>query len=1545
MVNTYGPTECTDVVAFHRLAPEGETVPGSSPVGRALPGFRLLVLDRNLAPLPLGVAGELTVGGVGVGAGYLGRPALTAEKFVPDPFAAEPGSRLYFTGDLARTLPGGEIDFLGRVDQQVKVRGFRIELGEVEAALAACPGVGGAAVLVREDRPGERRLVAYVERASGGPGGRATGSAELRAALGELLPEYMVPGELVVLERLPLSANGKIDRRALAELAPEATAEADGYVAPRTPAEEVMAGIWATVLGRERVGIADNFFALGGHSLLATRVVSRLREAFGVEVPLRALFASPTVAALAEVVERGWRVQSPPLQRLRHAGPVPLSFAQERLWFLDQLAPGSAAYNLAAVLRLSGPLDRPALSASLEAIVARHAALRTTFETAAGRPVQAIAPAGALPLPLTSVESLPEARREGVARHLAEAAAARPFDLARGPLVRALLLRLTGTSHLLVLALHHIVTDGWSMEVLTRELGELYGALVEGRVPALPELPIQYSDYAVWQRLWLSGAVLAEQIAWWRQRLAGAPSVLDLPGDRPRPAVASLRGDTVPVLLPAALDLRLTGIARDASATPFMALLAAYAALLNRFTGSDDLVVGSPVANRQQVATEGLIGFFVNTLPLRVGLGGRPTFAALLAAVREDTLGAYAHQDVPFEMLVEALAPARSLAHSPLFQVVLALQNAAPPVLDLAGLRLELLPAGGSTAKFDLTLALVPGRSGLAGLFEYSRDLFDHTTAMRLAGSFHRLLAAIVAAPETPVADLPLLAPAELQQLREWRGVATDYPRRSTIPALFAEQAARAPEAVALVAGIAGIGGLASGAVSYGELLSRARVLAVRLRALGVGPEVPVGLLLERSLGMVVATLAVLEAGGAYVPLDPGAPAERLSWLLGETGVPVLIVEEGRLGGLPEPFASFPAQVLSIGADGRSAEPQEERQGRAGAEPAAAAENLACLMFTSGSTGTPKGVAVVHRGVVRLVRETSFARFGPEEVFLQLAPVAFDAATLEIWGALLNGGRLVLPAPGALTPGELAEIVSRYGVTTLWLTAGLFHEVVEENLAGLRPVRQLLAGGDVLSPVQVERATAGLPGTRLINGYGPTEGTTFTSCGEVEPGSPEGPVSIGRPIDNTEVLVVDGEDRPVPIGVAGELLAGGDGLARGYWRRPDLTAERFRPNPFGSLAGGRVYRTGDRARFLASGRLEFLGRLDRQVKIRGFRIEPGEVEAVLGAHPEVAQVAVVVREDRPGDKRLVAYVVGAEGADLRGYLRDRLPEYLVPAAFVHLSLLPLTANGKLDRAALPVPERAEGPERGEAAAPRTPAEELMTGIWSEVLGIAAERIGVDDTFFELGGHSLLATRVVSRLRETFGVEVSLRAFFAQPTIGGMVREIAAVLGTGAAGFPPSGRCRGPPNGSSCRSPSPRSGSGSSTSSIRGEPPTTCLAPYAFPAGCRSPPSPLLSPPSSSATRPSVRRFGLGRTVPFRRSIPPPRRRGLCRSSTSQGCRPPDARPRPGGWGPTRRRAPSTSSKVRWCAPLCCGWRPPGRSTPSCSPCTTSSRTAGRWGSS
>ncbi|MEA2692843.1 MAG: hypothetical protein QOJ16_2230, partial [Acidobacteriota bacterium] len=1142
----------------------------------------------------------------------------------------------------------------------------------------------------------------------------------------------------------------------------------------RGPLEELLAGIGGDLLDVRGVGREDSFFDLGGHSLLATQVISRLREALGVELPLRLLFEAPTLAACAAAIAAtaasegvapaaAW--SPPPLLPTPREGALSLSFAQERLWFLDQLEPGSAAYNLPAALRLSGQLDRAALAASLEAILARHEVLRTTFPATAEGPVQAIAPALAAGLPQADLSRLAAGEREGELARLAREEARRPFNLATGPLLRAALLRLAPAEHVALLTLHHIVSDGWSIGVLVRELGECYGALAAGRPPVLPELPVQYADYAVWQRLWLSGEVLGRQLSWWRERLAGAPAVLDLPADRPRPPVPSLRGGTVPVALPPALAQGVERLAQAASVTPFMVLLAAFAAVLNRLTGSEDLVVGSPIANRQQVETEGLIGFFVNTLALRMKVAGGSRFAALLAAVREETLGAYAHQDVPFERLVEALAPVRSLRYAPLFQVVLAVQNAALGALDLPGLRLDLLLAAGNTAKFDLTLALAPGSAGLQGTLEYSRDLFDRTTAWRLAGAFERLLAGVVAAPGaelTEVAELPLLSAAERQQLLEWRGETSDYPRRSTLPELFAEQAARAPAAVALDDGAA--------ALTYGELLSRSRRLAVHLRTIGVGPEVPVGLLFPRSIGALVATLAVLQAGGAYVPLDPGVPAERLAWLLAEARVTVLIAGEPSLLTQPPPSQGGGIHL-----------PESLEELRAGPD------NLAYVMFTSGSTGKPKGVAVVHRGVVRLVREAGYARFGPEEVFLQMAPASFDAATFEIWGALLHGGRLVLPPPGPPTMDELGETLARHGVTTLWLTAGLFHEMVDQNLAGLKPVRQLLAGGDALSPAHVERVLANLPGTRLIDGYGPTEGTTFTCCWTAEAGRHGVTVPIGRPLANTEVAVVDPGDRPVPVGVAGELVVGGDGLARGYFGRPDLTAERFRPDPLAGQAGGRVYRTGDRVRWRADGRLEFLGRLDRQVKIRGFRIEPGEVEAVLSGHPEVAQAAVVVREDRPGDKRLVAYVAsppGADPADLAGYLAAHLPAYMVPAAIVSLPALPLTANGKVDRRALPAPLAPETPAgRRAVPAARTPAEEAMARIWAEVLGVEDSRIDLGDSFFELGGHSLLATRLVSRVRQAFAVELPLKAVFEAPTLAGLA-GLAERMANGPGAPPP-----------------------------------------------------------------------------------------------------------------------------------------------------------------
>ncbi|MEA2692634.1 MAG: hypothetical protein QOJ16_2021, partial [Acidobacteriota bacterium] len=1386
--NHYGPTESTVVATHGRVEPGA---PGLPAIGRPVDNTRVHLLDPWGQPVPLGVAGEVCLGGLGLARGYWRRPERSAESFVPDPFGESPGGRLYRTGDLARFRAAGDLEFLGRIDGQVKVRGVRIEPGEIEAVLAGHPEVRAAAVAVSRGAGGER-LVAYVAMASGetpGEGGAPAGQ-ELRRYLEERLPEAMVPAAFVLLPALPLTPNGKVDRRALARLAPEAGHARAVGTPPRTATEVLLAGIWSRVLGTERVSAEDDFFALGGHSLLGTQVTSRVREVFGVELPLRRLFQAPTLAALAREIEAlvgasGRALPAPPLRPLARTGPPPLSFAQERLWFLDQLAPGAATYNVPIALRLEGELSPAAFAWSLGEVVRRQEALRTTFPQAGGRPVQAIAPPRPVEVPRVDLTALPAAAREREGPRLAGVEGNRPFDLTRGPLLRATLVRLGPAEHLALLTVHHIVADGWSMGVLVREMGTLYGAAIAGRPSPLPPLPVQYADFAVWQREWLSGEVLEAEIAYWRGAIAGVPRILDLPTDRPRPPVQSFRGRHLPVALQAPLAEAVGARARETGATPFMVLLAGFALLLHRYSGQEGLLVGSAVANRNLHEIEGLIGFFVNTLALPVWLGGGTGFGELVGRVRDTALAAYAHQDLPFEKLVEAVEPRRDLSRSPLFQVLFALQNAPAGPLELPGLRLAPLAIEPGTAKFDLTLSLeeipagVGGGAGIAGIggyLEYATDLFDGTTARRLLAHFETLLADALAHPGRRLAQLALLGAAERAQLlREWSGGPAPYPRQATIHGLFAAQAARRPDAVAVAAD----GGHC---LSYAELSRRAGRLARRLLALGVKPESRVALLLERAPERVTAALAVLQAGGGYLPLDPGYPRERLALLLADGGAAVVVTEEGLLPLLPETVSPAPA-VLCLGRGEAGDLPDAWSDALPGALPddlpEIPPEGLAYVMYTSGSTGTPKGVAVPHRGVVRLVRGTGYADFGPEEVFLQLAPYAFDASTFEIWGALLNGGRLVLPPPGPVSLAELGDLLARHGVTTLWLTAGLFHQMVEENLVGLSGVRQLLAGGDVLSVPHALRVARELPGTRLIDGYGPTEGTTFTCCFPVAgPESLGVSVPLGRPIANTWVYALDGELSPVPIGVPGELYVGGDGLARGYLDRPGLTAERFVPAPNGR--GERLYRTGDRVRFRGDGRIEFLGRLDSQVKVRGFRIEPGEVEAVLRDHPGVLQAVVVARDGGPGGQRLVAYLVEAPGAaaataELRRHLRERLPEHMVPGTFVVLPELPLTVHGKVDRRALPEPPAAEAGRLG-FIPPVGPVEERLAGIWADLLRVGP--VGREDNFFELGGHSLLATRVVSRVREAFGVELPLRRLFAALTLSALAREIAALGGEG-----------------------------------------------------------------------------------------------------------------------------------------------------------------------
>jgi amino acid adenylation domain-containing protein len=1363
LVNHYGPSEFSVVSTATEVA--AEEVDGTPPIGRPIANTRVAVLGRWGEPVPAGVAGELQVAGAGLARGYLGRPDLTAERFVPASLSAaagEPGARAYRTGDLARWLADGRLEFLGRVDHQVKIRGFRIELGEIEAVLQSHPAVAQAAVLVREDRPGDRRLVAYV---AGTEEGRPPQG--LLEHLAQRLPEHMVPAAIVPLPALPLTVNGKVDRAALARLAAPVGAEGDGQVAPRTPAEEVMAGVFSAVLGipTGRIGIADSFFALGGHSLLAVRLLARVREAFGVELPVKAVFEAPTVAALAARAFGGERGTSgsgpaPPLVALPHPGALPLSFAQERLWFLDQLEPGSASYNIPVALSLTGALDLPALAASLSGIVRRHAALRTTFAAGPAGPMQVISEGletfGGLALPLVSLAGLPEGERAAAARRLAGEEAARPFDLGRGPLLSALLLRLSPERHRLIVNLHHIVSDGWSMGILVRELGAIYGALVSGRAPVLPDLPVQYADYAVWQRSWLTGEVLAERIAWWKGRLAGFPEVLALPADRPRPPVQSLRGEAVPIAWAPALGEAVARLARERGATAFMVLLAAWGALLSRLSGQEKVAVGSPIANRAHREIEGLIGFFVNTLVLPVDLAGDPPFCTLLDQVRETALGAYAYQDVPFERLVEALAPERSLAWSPLFQVLFILQNAPLPRIALPGLVAEPegLPSG--TEKFDLTLTLLEtAEGGLRGALSYSTDLFERSTAERLLAWFERLLAgamAAMAAPERRASELPLLAAAERRQLLAW-GEAPSLPSvaASCLHELVAAQAAETPAAEALVAG--------SERLTYGELRARAALLAAGLSGLGVGPEARVGVCLERGAALVVALLAVLEAGGAYVPLDPTYPAERLALMLGDSGARVLLTQAALGGRFP---VAAEVRIVLLDPAGRSAEPLPTALSLPPGP-----DNLAYLIYTSGSTGRPKGVALTHRSAVALVRWAREVWSAAElSGVLFATSISFDLSVFELFVPLAAGGRVILadnalalpalPAAGLVTlvntvPSAMAELVRQGGVPASVRTINLAGEALPQPL-----VDALYALGTV---------------RRVWNLYGPSEDTTYSTFALQEPGKPPG---IGRPVAGTRADVLDRSSRLSPPGVPGELHLGGAGLARCYFGRPELTAERFVPDSRSGLPGERLYRTGDLVRWRV-GALEFLGRIDHQVKVRGFRIELGEIEAALAAHPAVGEAVVLVREDHPGDLRLVAYVTEKGAGEpvpdlperLRAGLAERLPGYMVPAAFVVLSRLPLSANGKVDRKALPAPEW----RGGSSVAPRNPIEEVLAGLWRELLKL--DRVGVQDNFFHLGGHSLLATQLVARVRGSFQVDLPLRRLFGSPTIEALAALVVA----------------------------------------------------------------------------------------------------------------------------------------------------------------------------
>ncbi|MEC1595862.1 non-ribosomal peptide synthetase DhbF [Bacillus spizizenii] len=1363
VTNLYGPTETTIWSATAFLE---EGLKGVPPIGKPIWNTQVYVLDNGLQPVPPGVVGELYIAGTGLARGYFRRPDLTAERFVADPYGP-PGARMYRTGDQARWRADGSLDYIGRADHQIKIRGFRIELGEIDAVLAKHPDIEQAAVVVREDQPGDKQLVAYVVAAS------AIDTADLRRYVGASLPDYMVPAAFMEMDELPLTPNGKLDRKALP--APDFSTSVSDR-GPRTPQEEILCDLFAEVLGLARVGIDDSFFELGGHSLLAARLMSRIREVMGAELGIAKLFDEPTVAGLAAHLDQAQSAR-PALQRAERPERIPLSFAQRRLWFLHCLEGPSPTYNIPVAVRLSGELDQGVLQAALYDLVCRHESLRTIFPESQGTSYQHILDADQA-RPVLHVTEIDEKELSG---RFAEAVRY-SFDLAAEPAFRAELFVIGPDEYVLLLLVHHIVGDGWSLTPLTRDLGAAYAARCYGKAPEWAPLTVQYADYALWQQELLGSgddpnSLIAGQLAFWKETLKNLPDQLELPTDYSRPAEPSHDGDTIHFCIEPELHKRLQDLARANRVSLFMVLQSGLAALLTRLGAGTDIPIGSPIAGRNDDALGDLVGLFINTFVLRTDTSGDPSFRELLDRVREVNLAAYENQDLPFERLVEVLNPARSRATHPLFQIMFAFQNTPDAELNLPDMESSLRIHSVGSAKFDLTLEISENRladgtpNGLEGLLEYSTDLFKQATAQALADRLMRLLEAAESDPDQQIGNLDILAPEERSSMvTDWQSVSEKIPH-ACLPEQFEKQAALSPEAIAVVC--------EDQSLSYAELNERANRLARMLISEGVGPEQFVALALPRSLEMAVGLLAVLKAGAAYLPLDPDYPADRIAFML-EDAQPAFIMTNTKAAENIPPAENVPRIVLDDPelAEKLNTYPAENPSNTDRIQPLSPL-NTAYVIYTSGSTGVPKGVMIPHQNVTRLFAATDhWFHFSSDDIWTMFHSYAFDFSVWEIWGPLLHGGRLVIvPHHVSRSPEAFLRLLVKEGVTVLNQTPSAFYQLMQaereqSDLGQALSLRYVIFGGEALELSRLEDWYNRHPENRpqLINMYGITETTVHVSYIELDRSMAALRANslIGCGIPDLGVYVLDERLQPVPPGVAGELYVSGAGLARGYLGRAGLTAERFIADPFGP-PGTRMYRTGDVARLRADGSLDYVGRADHQVKIRGFRIELGEIEAALVQHSRLEDAAVIVREDQPGDKRLAAYVIPSledtiDTAELRKYAAERLPDYMVPSAFVTMKELPLTPNGKLDRKALPTPDFAVT-GRG----PRTPQEEILCDLFMEVLHLP--RVGIDDRFFDLGGHSLLAVQLMSRIREALGVELSIGNLFEAPTVAGLAERL------------------------------------------------------------------------------------------------------------------------------------------------------------------------------
>ncbi|MEH1869669.1 MAG: amino acid adenylation domain-containing protein [Nostoc sp.] len=1392
LINSYGPTEITVAATICTLSNlsytqlEAIEIPIGKPMGD---NIQVYILDQNLQQVPTEVIGEIYIGGAGLARGYLNRPELTAEKFIKNPFD---NSILYKTGDLGRYLADGNLEFGGRIDDQVKINGFRIELGEIESVINKHPQVSQSIVIVREDTPGNKRLVTYVV-----PYQKAEiNCTSLQSFLKNKLPSYMVPSVFVSLDVLPLNPNGKIDRQAL--LAPTFTRSnlEKPFIAPRNAQEETLARIWCQVFGLEQIGVDDNFFHLGGHSLIATQILSRIRDIFQVELSFGQLLENPTINDLIKIIVQQQQLkQSSPLakiQSISREGYLPVSFAQERVYFIEQLAPSMSAYQFQESLRFKGYLNISILEQSLGEILRRHEIFRTTFPAVEGKLVQVIHPPQPVVLPVIDLQTVPKYKQEIEIERLTDEAIKKPFDISQLPLIHWTLLKLSNEEYVLVHVEHHMVHDGWSFNLFLRELLTIYQAFSEGKPSPLAEPSLQFADFAHWQRQWVLTEPAQAQLDYWKQKLAGIPPLLELPGDRPRPVEQTYQGGMLRMELPLHVCEALRNMGRREGVTLFMSMFAVFVTMLYRYTGQEDLCVGSGVANRRWRETEGLIGMIVNNIVLRTDVSGNPTFRELLAQVRQVTLEGYANEDLPFDKVVEALKPERNLSYNPLFQVMFSFHDALLPDLNLPGLTIKQHEAlNNKSAKFDLDVVVMPrseqrvGRNfkdeakgietqGITLVWEYNSDLFDAATIDRMMGQYQTLVEGIVANPDQRISQYPLLTPEQQHQLLvDWNDTKTAYPEGKCIHQLFEEQVEKTPNAVAVI--------FKEQKLTYRELNEQANQLAHYLKSLGVKPDCLVGICIERSLEMIVGLLGILKAGGAYLPLDPAYPAERLSDIVNDAQVPILVAMQQ----WATVEAEHPLKMVCL--DTQKALISSQSQENPDYE--VAANNLAYVIYTSGSTGKPKGVLVEHHSLVNFT-QSAIAKYkltecnaydGQSQRVLQFASISFDAAAEEIYPCLSSGGTLVLRTDEMLKSVSAFVQQSKDWELTVWdLPTAYWHllvsELANENLSLPDSLRLVIIGGERVLPEKVamwHQLVGNYP--QLVNSYGPTEATVVATLSDLsENALNRQEVSIGKPISNVQVYVLDKYLQPVPIGVPGELHIGGAGVARGYLHRLELTAEKFITNPFEKLEGSKLYKTGDLVRYLPDGNLEYLGRIDSQVKIRGFRIELAEIETILNQHYQVAQAVVIVREDIPGNKRLVAYVVGNQRQvqidEIRQFLKQKLPPYMVPSAFVILDRLPITPNGKLDHRALPAPDPSDRNLDLGVAVPRTPTEEKLAAIWAEVL--RQPNISIYDNFFELGGDSIISIQMISKANLA-GLQLTPKQLFQYQTIA----ELATVVGT------------------------------------------------------------------------------------------------------------------------------------------------------------------------